>query len=73
MRSGFFRNRVDELLAERKVTRSWLAHQMGITDVTFCVMMKRNNPKLYTVIQIARILDVSVAELLNGCEEYLFI
>ena len=72
IRSGCFRDRLDKLLEERGLTRSWLAFQMGVSEVTLCVMLKRNNPKLFTVLQMARILDIPAAELIAGCEEYIY-
>ena len=65
-RSRWFERRVGRLLEDSGKTRTWLAAQLGITLPAVTVLLKRNNPKIYTCIQIADIFGVSLAEVIGN-------
>ena len=58
-------NRIKVMLAEKKKTNKWLAEQLGKDPIT--ISKRVNNvaqPNVEMFIQLARILDVSVNDLL---------
>ena len=60
-------NRIKVVLVEKKKTGKWLAEQLGKSSCTvskYCANSAQ--PDLYTLEQIANILDVDVKDLLNS-------
>jgi len=58
-------NRIKVVLVEHKRTNKWLAEQLGINPTTvskWCT--NTTQPNIETFIQIAKVLDVSLEELL---------
>ena len=62
----WFEKRVGILLEDRGKTRTWLAEQLGISLPAVTVLLKRNNPKVYTCIQIAGIFGVPLDEIIGN-------
>jgi transcriptional regulator with XRE-family HTH domain len=63
-------NRIKVVLAERQRTSHWLAVELGKTDMTvsrWCT--NKAQPSVTQLVQIARLLDVDVTELLNKTKE----
>lgn len=60
----WFERKVDALLEESGKTRTWLAVQLGISLPAVTVLLKRNNPKVYTCVQIADILGVQLSDVI---------
>lgn len=59
-------NRIKVVLVEHKRTNKWLAEQLGINPTTvskWCT--NTTQPNLETFLQIAKVLDVEVQELLG--------
>ena len=60
-------NRLKVVLVEKKKTGKWLAEQLGKSACTVSKYCSNSvQPDLYTLDQIARILDVDVKDLLNS-------
>lgn len=60
-------NRLKVVLVEKKKTGKWLAEQLGKSACTVSKYCSNSvQPDLYTLDQIARILDIDVKELLNS-------
>lgn len=60
-------NRIKVVLAEKKRTNKWLAEQLGKDPVTvskWCT--NTSQPGLETLIEIAKLLNVEVADLIWG-------
>ena len=58
-------NRIKVVLVEHKRTNKWLAEQLGITPPTvskWCT--NTTQPNIETLLQIAKLIDVEVQELL---------
>lgn len=58
-------NRIKVVLVEHKRTNKWLAEQLGITPTTvskWCT--NTTQPNIETLLQIAKVLNVEVQELL---------
>jgi transcriptional regulator with XRE-family HTH domain len=59
-------NRIKVVLAEKQRTSHWLAVELGKTDMTisrWCT--NKAQPSVMQLVQIARLLDVDVTDLLN--------
>lgn len=60
-------NRLKVILAERSKTNKWLAEQLGKSDVTISRWVTNEiQPSMETFLEIAKLLDVDVKELLNS-------
>lgn len=60
-------NRLKVVLVEKKKTGKWLAEQLGKSACTVSKYCSNSvQPDLYTLDQIARILDNDVKELINS-------
>lgn len=60
-------NRIKVVLVERKKTSKWLAEKLGKGEATiskWCT--NRSQPSLETLVEIARVLQVDVKELLQS-------
>lgn len=60
-------NRIKVVLAEKKRTNKWLAEQLGKDPATvskWCT--NTSQPALETIIEIAKLLEVEVADLIRG-------
>lgn len=58
-------NRIKVILAEKRLTNKWLAGQLGKTESTvsrWCTNEKQ--PTIETFIEIAKVLDIDVRELI---------
>jgi putative transcriptional regulator len=63
-------NRIRVALAEQERSNRWLAEKLGKTDATvskWCA--NKMQPSLETLVEIAKVLDVDVSELLNRTKE----
>ena len=63
-------NRIKVVLAEKKRTNKWLAEQLGKNTTTvskWCT--NTSQPDLYTLEQIAQLLEVDVKDLLNSTRD----
>ena len=63
-------NRIKVVLVEKKQTNKWLAEQLGKDPATvskWCT--NTSQPGLETLLQIAKVLEVDVKELLNSSLE----
>ncbi|SDQ82407.1 DNA-binding transcriptional regulator, XRE-family HTH domain [Chryseobacterium soldanellicola] len=60
-------NRLKVILAEKSKTNKWLAEQLGKSDVTISRWVTNEiQPSMETFLEIAKLLDVDVKELLNS-------
>ena len=60
-------NRLKVILAEKGKTNKWLAEKLGKSEVTVSRWVRNENqPSMETFLEIARLLDVDVKELLNS-------
>lgn len=60
-------NRLKVVLAEKKRTNKWLCEQLGVNPSTVSKWYTNNSqPDLQTFIKIAKLLEVTVDELLNN-------
>lgn len=60
-------NRLKVVLVEKEKTGKWLAEQLGKSACTVSKYCSNSvQPDLYTLDQIARILDIDVKDLLNS-------
>ena len=60
-------NRLKVILAEKSKTNKWLAGQLGKSDVTISRWVTNEiQPSMETFLEIAKLLDVDVKELLNS-------
>jgi len=60
-------NRLKIILAEKSKTNKWLAEQLGKSDVTISRWVTNEiQPSMETFLEIAKLLDVDVKELLNS-------
>lgn len=58
-------NRIKAVLAERGVTNNWLADQLAMNRTTVSKWCRNEmQPRVETLFQIAKVLDVDVRELL---------
>ena len=63
-------NRIKVVLVEKKRTNKWLAEQLGKDPATvskWCT--NTSQPGLETLLEIARVLDVDIKELLNSTRD----
>ena len=60
-------NRLKVLLAEKGKTNKWLAEKLGKSDVTVSRWVTNEvQPSMETLLEIAKLLDVDIKELLNS-------
>lgn len=60
-------NRLKIILAEKEKTNKWLAEHMGKSEVTISRWVTNEiQPSMETFIEIAKLLDVDVKELINS-------
>ena len=60
-------NRLKVILAEKEKTNKWLAEKLSKSDVTISRWCTNEvQPSMETFLEIARLLDVDVKELLNS-------
>jgi len=60
-------NRLKVILAEKNKTNKWLAEQLGKSDVTISRWVTNEiQPSMETFLEIARLLDVDVKDLINS-------
>ena len=63
-------NRIRVALAEKERSNRWLAEKLGKTDATVSKWCSNKmQPSLETLVEIAKVLDVDVSELLNKTKE----
>ena len=63
-------NRIKVVLVERKRTNKWLAEQLGKDPATVSKLCTNTSqPGLETLLEIARVLDVDIKELLNSTRD----
>lgn len=70
MEKSHIPNRIKAVLAERQRTSKWLAGEMDKTDMTvsrWCT--NKVQPSITQLIEIARLLEVDVKDLLNTTKE----
>ena len=63
---GVYLNRIRVVLADKHITKHWLATQLGVTDITvsrWCT--NKNQPPIYRLVEIAELLDVDIKELIE--------
>lgn len=63
-------NRIKVVLVEKKKTNKWLAEQLGKDPATvskWCTNAAQ--PALDTLLQISKVLDVDIKELINSSKE----
>ena len=60
-----FRNKVKEMCKLKGLQQKELAQKLGITEIGLSATLKKNNPQLSTMVNIAEALDVSLIELLS--------
>ena len=59
-------NRIKVVLAEKKRTNKWLAEQLGKDPATVSKWCTNSaQPALETLVEVARLLDVEVGDLVN--------
>ena len=60
-------NRLKIILAEKSKTNKWLAEQLGKSEVSISRWVTNEiQPSMETFIEIARLLDVDVKDLINS-------
>lgn len=60
-------NRLKVVLAEKEKTNKWLAEQLGKSDVSVSRWVTNEiQPSMETFLEIAKLLDVDVKELINS-------
>lgn len=65
-------NRLKIVLAEKEKTNKWLAEQLGKSEVTVSRWVTNEiQPSMETLLEIARLLDVDIKDLLNSSKVYL--
>jgi putative transcriptional regulator len=58
-------NRIKVVLVEKKRTNKWLAEEIGMTTTTISRWCRNDvQPPLETLVEVARLLDVDIRELL---------
>lgn len=63
-------NRIKEVLENKGITQTWLAKQLGKSfSVVNAYACNRQQPPLETLFEIAKILNVTVQELINAEEK----
>ena len=70
MKKKVYPNRIRVVLAEKTITNHWLAEQMGVTDMTMSRWTTNKiQPSTSQLINMAKILDVDIKDLLEPYEE----
>ncbi len=60
-------NRLKIILAEKERTNKWLAEQLGKSEVTVSRWVTNEiQPSMETFLEIAKLLDVDIKELINS-------
>jgi transcriptional regulator with XRE-family HTH domain len=60
-------NNIGELLKNKGLKQKWLADQLGMTSVMISLYVQnKRQPKLETLINISKILNVDVNQLINS-------
>lgn len=60
-------NRLKVILAEKEKTNKWLAEKLGKSDVTVSRWCTNEvQPSMETLLEIAKLLDIDIKELLNS-------
>ncbi len=60
-------NRLKVILAEKEKTNKWLAEKLGKSDVTVSRWCTNEvQPSMETFLEIAKLLDIDIKELLNS-------
>ncbi|UOE39950.1 helix-turn-helix domain-containing protein [Chryseobacterium suipulveris] len=60
-------NRLKVVLAEKEKTNKWLAEHLGKSEVTVSRWVTNDNqPSMETLLEIAKLLDVDIKDLLNS-------
>lgn len=60
-------NRIKVVLVEKNLSSKWLAEQMGKNEATVSRWCTNDvQPSLYTLFEIARLLEIDIKELLNS-------
>ncbi len=63
-------NRIKAVLAEKQLTSKWLAEQLGKSENTISKWCSNKvQPSLENLVEIAKILDVDVRELIMSTKE----
>lgn len=63
-------NRIKVVLAEKKRTNKWLAEQLGKDPATVSKWCTNSaQPGLETLVEVAKLLDVEVGDLVNTVKE----
>ena len=63
-------NRIKEVLDEKGIKQTWLAEQLGKSyNMVNAYVQNRQQPRLETLMDIAKILDVDVKELIISNKE----
>ena len=64
-------NRLKVILAEKGKTNKWLAEKLGKSDVTVSRWVTNEvQPSMETLLEIAKLLDIDIKELLNSSKQY---
>lgn len=63
-------NRIKEVLEEKGIKQTWLAQKLGKSyNMVNSYVQNRQQPRLEVLIEIARILDIDVKELIVSSKE----
>ena len=63
-------NRIKEILEQKGIKQTWLAEQLGKSyNMVNAYVQNRQQPRLETLMDIAKILDVDVKELIISNKE----
>ena len=63
-------NRIKEVLEQKGIKQTWLAEQLGKSyNMVNAYVQNRQQPRLETLMDIAKILDVDVKELIISNKE----
>lgn len=63
-------NRIKEVLEQKGIKQTWLAEQLGKSyNMVNAYVQNRQQPRLKTLMDIAKILDVDVKELIISNKE----
>lgn len=63
-------NRIKKVLDDKGVKQTWLAEKLGKSyNMVNSYVQNRQQPRLEVLVEIARILDVDVKELLESTKE----
>ena len=66
-------NRIRVVLADKQITSHWLATQLGVTDMTvsrWCT--NKNQPSISQLVEIAKLLNVDIKELIEDYDTNTF-